>query len=197
MYTLHVIIKPEEWNWEICLAGWIRLVWTADPGGGIPSKSQIRLLERIVRTSRCSPRKGHFWNNDIYHFHASELLNLSCGCPGGAKTKSSHLAHPRYNYDMRVSNCLDLGAYLINREFLLTGGGGYAHQSCLSFISCHVIPSHVMSCALLSCDVISFLVAPNHVASRRVLLCHVRSSQVRSCNAMSCHVTTWGIDRRW
>ena len=35
-------------------AEWIRLFWTADPVGGIPSASQIKLLQRIVYTSRFS-----------------------------------------------------------------------------------------------------------------------------------------------
>ena len=106
--TLHAIIKPGGWNWEICPGGWIRLVWTTDPGGEIPSKSQIRLLERIVYTSRFSPWKPFFCNNHVYHFHVLELLNLIFGWPGGCQNKVRKLGPPRYNYDMQSSAFLCL-----------------------------------------------------------------------------------------
>ena len=93
--TLHVIIKPGGWNWEICPGGWIRLVWTTDPGGEIPSKSQIRVLERIVYTSRFSSRK-HFFV--IITPTISMCQNCSISVlvdPGGAKKKLSYLVTPR------------------------------------------------------------------------------------------------------
>ena len=90
--TLHVIIKPGGWNWEICPGGWIRLVWTTDPGGEIPPKSQIRLLEKVVYTSRFSTRKPKPCNNHTYNFHVSGLLNLSFADPEGAKKKFEDLA---------------------------------------------------------------------------------------------------------
>ena len=82
--------------------GWIRIFWTVDPGGGIPSKSQFRLLETHVYTSEFSARKLLLCNNHMEHFHASGLLNLIFGCPGGAAGDfSTHLNHPlRHDYDV-------------------------------------------------------------------------------------------------
>ena len=50
--TLDLIMKPRRCNWEICPGGWIRFSYTVDAGGGIPSKCQIRLLERGCHRQR-------------------------------------------------------------------------------------------------------------------------------------------------
>ena len=47
-------------------------------GPGWFLKSQIQPLERIVYTSRFSTRISNPCNEHIYHFHASELLNIIC-----------------------------------------------------------------------------------------------------------------------
>ena len=71
------------------------------PGGGIPPKSQIPLLDKSVYTSGFAKNNTKSCNNRIYHFHVSELLNLILGCPGGCQNKSAHLGQPGYNYNMQ------------------------------------------------------------------------------------------------
>ena len=52
-------------------------------------------------------RKPNSCNNNIYHFHASELLNLIFGCPRGATPFPAHLDPSWYNYDVQ-SNWAEL-----------------------------------------------------------------------------------------
>ena len=47
-----------------------------------------------VDTSRFWTRKPTFCNNHTYHFHVSELLNLSFGCSGGCQKKVITFGHP-------------------------------------------------------------------------------------------------------
>ena len=47
-------------------------------GGGIPSRSQIRLLEEMLTLLDCRP-ENIFCDNHIYNFHVSELPNLNLG----------------------------------------------------------------------------------------------------------------------
>ena len=58
--TLHVIIKPGGWNWEICPGGWIRLVWTADPGGNPIEVRNPAAGQNCLHFSICPPETQFF-----------------------------------------------------------------------------------------------------------------------------------------
>ena len=96
-FTLQGIIEPGGWNWEICPGGWIRLVWTADPRGEIPSKSQIRLLEKMLTLVDSRPE-----NHIVVITTSTISMQQNCSIsflvdPGCAKKKFENVAHPRYN----------------------------------------------------------------------------------------------------
>ena len=114
---LHVIIIPGGWNWEICPGGWIRLVWTADPGGEIPSKSQIRLLEQMLKLL-------DFRQDNAIFVISISTISMCQNCsisflvdPGGGKKKLSHLAHPRYNYDVQSTLLIPIRGYATNSSW--------------------------------------------------------------------------------
>ena len=117
--TLHVIIKPGEWNWEIRLGGWIRPVWTADLGGEIPSKSQIRLLETML-TLLDVRQEIHFFVISIFTISMCQNCSISFWAdPGGAKKKFEDLAHPRYNCDMQSTRKLFVKICTLHKYELL------------------------------------------------------------------------------
>ena len=75
--------------------GWIRLVWTADQGGEIPSESQIRLLEKMLTLLDFLPENQ---KNVTITSTISMCQNCSISFlvdPGDAKKKLSHLVTPR------------------------------------------------------------------------------------------------------
>ena len=72
-----------------------------DPGGGIPSRSQIRLLEKMLTLLDFRPE-----NRNLVIVMSTISMCQNCSISflvdlGGAKRKFAHLAHPRYNYDMQ------------------------------------------------------------------------------------------------
>ena len=77
-----------------------RLVWTADPGGEIPPKSQIRLLEKMFTLLDVRPENQFVMTTPTVfmcqNFSISFLVD-----PRGAKKQFKNLAHPWYNYDMQ------------------------------------------------------------------------------------------------
>ena len=72
--------------------GWIRLVWTTDPGGEIPSKSQIRLLEKMLTLL-------DFRQENLIFVIITPTISMCQNCsisvlvdPGGGKKKFENLA---------------------------------------------------------------------------------------------------------
>ena len=88
------------------------------PWGGIKSKSQIRSVQIIAYTSRCSTRKPNSWNDYIYNFHVSELLNYNSGWPRGLPICVRPFGiPPGIIMTRRVRRHIDLDSHLLDKHW--------------------------------------------------------------------------------